>query len=585
VLRATKSRHSGGKGDLRKYCVITILFIVIAFDAHADSVNNEADDRAFHTDVTSGDVSGIWTLERSPYRINGEITVPNDSTLTIEPGVEVDFAGHYKFNIQGRLLAIGTPQDSIHFTAADPQTGWHGIRFINTPGTNDSSRIVYCSFTHGKANTGDYNGDDRRGGAIFIRGFSKVSVSHSLFEYNMNEGNIAAATGGAAIFVAEASPRITNNTFLNNTGTTDCAILCWYTNAVIADNLFARNSGPHGPVFCAYYSPIISGNIISHNVTTRAGGGIFNMTTNARITNNIIICNRCFGGEGEGGGIKCWVNDQSVSTNNTIAYNSAAHGGGICCNSNSDPIFFNNIIWGNTSPDGNQVNLLDTQSDPAFLFCDIQGGKEGFGGSGAGTYYTGIYESNIDLDPLFKDTALVNYSLSSPSHCIGAGFDSIEVLGSWYYAPPFCKIGNPRPSPAGTRPDIGACESLLGTPVVVGVEGEMNSPEGFALLQNYPNPFNPSTCIGFKVAGSGVWGLGSSWVRLSVYDVLGREVAVLVNEEKETGFHEVRFDASGLSSGVYVYRIQVRPLDSAIGSDSKSGAGSYVQAKTLVVLK
>ncbi len=65
------------------------------------------------TEIPAGDVSGTWTKAFSPYHINGEITIPNDSTLTIEPGVEVVFTGHYKFNVQGRLLAIGTETDTI----------------------------------------------------------------------------------------------------------------------------------------------------------------------------------------------------------------------------------------------------------------------------------------------------------------------------------------------------------------------------------------------------------------------------------------------------------------------------------------
>jgi hypothetical protein len=87
----------------------------------------------------------------------------------------------------------------------------------------------------------------------------------------------------------------------------------------------------------------------------------------------------------------------------------------------------------------------------------------------------------------------------------------------------------------------------------------------FALEQNYPNPFNPSTTIGF-----GVSGLGSSWVTLAVYDLLGHEVAVLVNEKKEAGYHEVRFDGTGLSSGVYFYRIQ---------------AGDFIETRKLLLLK
>jgi hypothetical protein len=76
------------------------------------------------------------------------------------------------------------------------------------------------------------------------------------------------------------------------------------------------------------------------------------------------------------------------------------------------------------------------------------------------------------------------------------------------------------------------------------------TPAEYTLSQNYPNPFNPSCKIGF-----GVSGLGSRWIRLSVYDILGREVAVLVDQRKEPGFHEVTFDGHGLSSGVYFYRL------------------------------
>ena len=82
-------------------------------------------------------------------------------------------------------------------------------------------------------------------------------------------------------------------------------------------------------------------------------------------------------------------------------------------------------------------------------------------------------------------------------------------------------------------------------------------------LCNYPNPFNPSTTIGFTVAGantgSGGSGLGSSWTKLAVYDMLGREVAVLVNERKAAGMYTVQFDGSGLSSGVYFCRLQTEP--------------------------
>jgi hypothetical protein len=95
-----------------------------------------------------------------------------------------------------------------------------------------------------------------------------------------------------------------------------------------------------------------------------------------------------------------------------------------------------------------------------------------------------------------------------------------------------------------------------------GIRGDQHTPvpDQGPLLTAYPNPFNPGTRIEFRVLGgkeegSRGWGPGSSWVRLSVYDLLGREVETLVNEEKSAGSYAVFFDGSSLSSGMYVSRL------------------------------
>ncbi len=99
-------------------------------------------------------------------------------------------------------------------------------------------------------------------------------------------------------------------------------------------------------------------------------------------------------------------------------------------------------------------------------------------------------------------------------------------------------------------------------PATVDVEDEIYQPDNFILFQNYPNPFNPSTKIKFTIATSpypspyqGEGTRERSLVTLKVYDVLGNEIAELVNEVKEPGVYEVVFDGTSRTSGIYFYRL------------------------------
>jgi hypothetical protein len=96
------------------------------------------------------------------------------------------------------------------------------------------------------------------------------------------------------------------------------------------------------------------------------------------------------------------------------------------------------------------------------------------------------------------------------------------------------------------------------------VRSDGTVPAARVLEQNYPNPFNPATTIRFTVGGvaalsgafpSGVEGPADSRVRLSVYDLLGREVTMLVDEQKQPGEYTATWDARGMASGVYFYRL------------------------------
>lgn len=85
--------------------------------------------------------------------------------------------------------------------------------------------------------------------------------------------------------------------------------------------------------------------------------------------------------------------------------------------------------------------------------------------------------------------------------------------------------------------------------VLTGLDDTFVLPEDFELRQNYPNPFNPSTTIVFALPKA-------VKVQLRIYDVLGRTVATLVNEQMQAGQYEIKFEARGLPTGLYFYRIQ-----------------------------
>gem|GEM_PF-6751847 len=160
----------------------------------------------------------------------------------------------------------------------------------------------------------------------------------------------------------------------------------------------------------------------------------------------------------------------------------------------------------------------------------------------------------------------------SESHIDSAG--NTIFLEYHYYAKGIGMVKNVR-----TKPDSEAHTDDLTAYGITEVENKNNSiPLGFSLSQNYPNPFNPSTIIRYSIPKSG-------FVSIKVYNVLGKVVSTLVNEEKNSGNYKVEFSANGgnaskLASGIYFYRMSVSALPSQDGQ-----TGSFVDTKKLILLK
>jgi len=162
-------------------------------------------------------------------------------------------------------------------------------------------------------------------------------------------------------------------------------------------------------------------------------------------------------------------------------------------------------------------------------------------GSGVGTRVE-LQDGGNDYHN-FWDASLENQPIK-----IIQGSDFDEIIGVLFYS-----YGNYKLIPRKNDDFVGYTD----------VDNEVELPEIYSLSQNYPNPFNPTTVIQYSLPEV-------SNVKLRVYDMLGREVATLVNKEQTAGVYNVQFNAANLSSGVYFYRIE---------------AGNFVASKKLLLLK
>ncbi|MBT8387335.1 MAG: hypothetical protein KJO12_07970, partial [Ignavibacteria bacterium] len=260
------------------------------------------------TNIPPGDVYGTWGINGSPYNIQGDITIPNDSTLSIEPGVLVEFQGHYALNVQGRLLAIGTDANNILFTVNDttgfynPNNtlgGWNGFQFLDTPSDNDTSKIIYCNLQYGKA-VGS-SPPDNSGGAIFITNFNKVLISNSLITNNSAGGSNSPTGGGLSLHFANIN--LIENVISHNLAWDGGGIQIWEAD------------------------PVFIGNLIDSNQADEGGGGVWIGGLSNPVFNYDIITNNLAGGNG--GGIICWQSTFTTLNSVNVFDNSANWGGGI----------------------------------------------------------------------------------------------------------------------------------------------------------------------------------------------------------------------------------------------------------------
>ncbi len=388
------------------------------------------------TTVYAGDVSGTWTASGSPYRIEGDITVPAGSTLTIEAGTEISFQNWYSLTVNGTLLANGTAGEPILFTgSASP--GWLGIRFIDAP---DGSVLDHVIVEKGRA-TGASPLDS--GGGIYIDG-SNPTITNSIIRDNF------AKYSGGGIYLNNSNATIVGNTIVNNQagqgGTSNGGGLAvWYSNPALTNNIISGNS------------VYISG---GYTTPSGYGGGLFLRSSDAVLTGNLISdnhVNAALNSNARGGGLYLYYGSP-VFINNTITgnslenqstgYYSIKEGGGIYT-LHSSPTFVNTILW-NDAPQELFAYEYGVNSTYTFAYTDFQGGQAGIVTNNS--VIINWLAGNLDSDPLFVDSASGDFSLQENSPAVDAGTAYFELNGNV-----LVDLGSGEYN--GNAPDMGAFES------------------------------------------------------------------------------------------------------------------------------
>ena len=329
-----------------------LAFLVAATFTHAQII------------IPPGAVEGRWTIDKSPYTIDGAIYVRPGSTLFIEPGVEVIFKTRDRMHIYGCFKARGTEKQPILFTAADKAIGWGGIWFTQTCPRTDTSKLVYCHFQYGNAK-GDspYNS----GGAVGVRELDKLLIRHCTFEYNK------------ALYYSTKPP-------------TGGAIALWKSDIRISHCIFRYNIADFGGAISIndFSKPIIDNCLLYSNNVSSYGGAV-------EVYNH--------------------SNPSFVSC--TFADNRTVYSGGafdICLSSSA--YLLNCILWYNTAGmSGNQVNIRSEESYVKMFYCNLEGGMEGI----SGFPFIASFKEMLNAYPIFQHTADGPYSLSPYSPCVETG--------------------------------------------------------------------------------------------------------------------------------------------------------------------
>lgn len=369
-----------------KHISILFLFLSLSFISFSQTV------------IQEGGVSGLWSKNQSPFLVEGNINIPLDSILIIEPGVEVIFQGQFRFDISGSLRAVGLEEDSILFTTNDTigfaqldnyDIGWRGINFLSAPYPIDTSIIKYGIIEY-------------------------VCPSADILN-NPSQGSISIHGDGRG-------PVYIENSWIRNNRV---YIISEWGKLNLFNNIISNNSG--GGLYYIYDSGITYGNIISENIA--------NLDFHYKV-----------------GGV--FSNYSTGFVNNTVCFNEAGYGGGISVSNDGGGLdVYNCILYGNVATSGIGTLAYASWMDISFINCVLDGTE---------VYNDGeieVSEYHTDFDDVFSDATSVIYTLSPNSVAIDSGMNEIYIGSTLFEHPEYDILGNPRI--ANYQIDVGAIETSI----------------------------------------------------------------------------------------------------------------------------
>ena len=527
------------------------------------------------SNLFAGNISGVLvsgthdTLKvvDSPFTATGNISVLAGDTLTIEPGVVINFNGGVNFTLDGTLIATGTSSDSIRFTSsnASPNLGdWNGILFSSTGGGTLKYLVVEYASTGISVSNSDLsirNSSFRSNN----NGIDCLNASSPLIDSNQFQSN-----GNTAIRCNDASPTISKNKIFNNVALS-AAILCEKSHPQISENVIHDND--HTAIDCIIGSkPDIWQNTIVQNDF----GITISDSSSPAIENNIVVSNMTLG---------IAVNDpEAVPTikYNNVWSNTAANFFGTpagvgdlnTTNSNGDPsdVFFNismNPVFANTGSNDFTLQASSPGIDagnpanPAGIFV-LGSAPE----MGAFEYGAAV---PVELASFGFYQGVLRWSTASETNNFG-----FEVQRSNSKNEGFVKVAFVRGHGTTTVPQLYEFKDDVFEGVYFyrlkqidtdgsfelsqTVEAVYSNPSTFTLDQNYPNPFNPTTTLSFAIPETGLTEANEP-VRLTIFNSMGQEVLVLLNERKGAGSYNFQWNGvdklgRAAASGVYFYELR-----------------------------